>query len=149
MRTGLKIAALAISLAAPFAAPAAPSGGTAGEIVTGTPPTPTKNTLRVEGNCGATRYGVTVDDRYEDPARRLRSLTVNGRKLSAAARNRVVSHLRPAMWIMQAAIDRCGTTADRARVRLTISERRQQAIETRFFDFWVGPDGSISDVRFN
>lgn len=148
MRTWLNTAVLMAPLLTAAAAQAGLGGGPAEPIVIGRPAAPTRQTLRVEGDCGAARFGIALDYQHEDAARRLRSLTVNGGELSAAARQQVVGRLGPGMWIMRATIDQCDG-ADRGRFRLTVSERRQRAVVTRFFDFWVAPDGSVSGVRFN
>lgn len=120
------------------------------EIAIRRPERPINSVMHYEASCGPHRYGLMLQYRHDDPSRRLHAVTVNGREIAASEKDRILGLLTPMTSIMEAKIDQCSDAhSNRARFRLLVTEPPAPGVPLRFLDFWVGPDGTVSDVRFN
>lgn len=114
------------------------------------PMVPRDTVSDTEASCGTTRFGVTLHYRHGQWAQRLQSVRAGGNDVTAVVRRAISGSITSTTMIMNAYIDQCSRTdPSRARLRLNIVDRPWQGNQMRFLDVWIGPDGSISEVRFN
>ena len=130
-------------------ASAAPNSAKEGAIVLMHPERPSKGVLTRAASCGDTRYSVTIDSAGTNLEQVVRSIAVNGRKISALEKRKITAPLEPGTFVMDAFIVECSRSSPSAKLRLSTIYKPWGGNKERYLDFWVAGNGIVSGVAFN